>query len=178
MAIQKSVNKITIPITIDRLSIDDTDDIVELDKKCFPTPWSASAYLTEVHNSSAYYIVAKTDGRIVGYAGMWLIMDEAHITTIGVDPDYRGKKVGERMLIDMLRAAVQNGAARATLEVRKQNLAAQNLYLKYGFEIVAIRRGYYTDNNEDAFVMWTKDMQQPEYRRVFNMNVKQIEERL
>ncbi|MDI6828141.1 MAG: GNAT family N-acetyltransferase, partial [Armatimonadota bacterium] len=80
--------------------------VAELDAKCFPTPWSISAYTTEVHNPNAYYIVARHNDRIVGYAGMWLVMGEAHITTIGVDPEFRGRKIGERMLINLLDEAI------------------------------------------------------------------------
>lgn len=154
------------PIRIERMQAEDAETVFELDSKCFPSPWSVSAYLNEVHNKSAYYIVAKSGDRIVGFAGMWLVMDEAHITTIGVDPDFRGQKIGERMLINLLDEAIHRGARRATLEVRKSNIVAQNLYHKYGFYTVGIRKGYYTNNNEDAYVMWVDDMWSPDFLRI------------
>ena len=161
--------EVLIPIRIERMQLEDIDQVVELDKKCFPTPWSASAYSTEMSNTSAYYIVARSNGRIVGFAGMWLIMDEAHITTIGVEPELRGRKIGERMLLHLLEESVHRGARRATLEVRKSNRAAQNLYYKYGFKSAAIRKAYYTNNKEDALVMWIDDMWDAEYLKVFRM---------
>lgn len=162
------------PISIQRMQNGDVETVAELDKICFPTPWTASAYYTEVHNPSAYYIVARASGRIVGYAGMWVIMDEAHITTIGVDPEFRGRKVGERMLVHLLDEAIHRGARRATLEVRRHNLVAQNLYTKYGFQIVAVRKGYYSNNNEDAFVMWTNDMWSPEFLRLLREHKEEL----
>ncbi|HAH87133.1 MAG TPA: ribosomal-protein-alanine N-acetyltransferase [Armatimonadetes bacterium] len=173
MAVRKAEPRL-VPVTIERMQLEDIDHVVELDKKCFPIPWSASAYVTEAHNPSAYYIVARANSGLAGYAGMWLIMDEAHITTIGVDPGYRGCKVGERMLINLMQHAISQGATRATLEVRKRNLVAQNLYTKYGFQIVAVRKGYYTNNNEDALVMWTNNMDQPDYLRLLTQNTAQL----
>lgn len=168
--------EVRVPMQIDRMQVEDIDQVVELDKKCFPTPWSASAYSTEVHNSSAYYIVARTGSRIAGFAGMWLVMDEAHITTIGVTPEVRGRKIGERMLVHLLDEAVHRGVRRATLEVRKGNRAAQTLYHKYGFRVVAVRKGYYTNNNEDALVMWVDDMWDVEFLKTFRMRKEELGE--
>ena len=175
MVVDKAVG-IHPSIRIERMGLEDVEQVAELDKKCFPTPWSASAYVTEIHNPSAYYIVAKTDGRIVGYAGIWLIMDEAHITTIGVAPEFRGKKIGERILASLLDEAIHRGARRATLEVRKHNHVAQNLYQKYGFHVVAVRKGYYTNNNEDALVMWVDNMQSPEFLKALRINKERLRE--
>jgi ribosomal-protein-alanine N-acetyltransferase len=131
---------------------------MEIERECFPTPWHESAYLTELVNRSAFYVVACKDSEIVGYAGMWIIMDEAHITTLGVARDSRGEKIGERLLIALLDEAITRSARRATLEVRQSNSVAQNLYRKYEFVPAAIRRGYYTDNHENAVVMWIDNM--------------------
>lgn len=163
-----------VPIQIERMQIEDVPRVVELDKKCFPTPWSASAYTTEIHNSSAYYIVARTNRKIIGFMGMWMIMDETHITTLGVSPELRGRKVGERMLIHILDEAIHRGARRATLEVRRSNQAAQNLYHKYGFRVAAVRKGYYGNNNEDAFVMWVDDMWNTEFLKTLRMRKEEL----
>jgi ribosomal-protein-alanine N-acetyltransferase len=136
---------------------------MEIEVECFPTPWHESAYLTELANRSAHYIVACADSRIVGYAGMWIIMDEAHITTLGVARDCRGTKIGEQLLVRLLDEAMRRGARRATLEVRQSNAAAQSLYRKYGFVAAAIRRGYYTDNRENAVVMWIDNVTSPSF---------------
>src|SRR5207249_4228905 len=99
----------------------------------------------------------------VGYGGMWVIMDEAHITTLAVDPPYQGRKIGERILIVIMEESVLQGASRATLEVRENNEVAQKLYRKYGFREAAIRKKYYTDNLENAVIMWADGIREPEY---------------
>lgn len=137
---------------------EDVPRVMEIERECFPTPWHESAYLTETSNRSAYYIVATVDSTVVGYAGMWIIMDEAHITTLGVARDSRGLRIGEQLLVALLDEAMRRHARRATLEVRQSNQVAQNLYRKYGFTPAAIRRGYYTDNHENAVVMWIDSM--------------------
>ncbi len=137
---------------------DDLPRVMEIDRECFPIPWHESAYLTEVSNRSAYYVVLCQDDEVAGYAGMWTIMDEAHITTLGVSTPYRRRRGGERLLIALLVEAIGKGARRATLEVRQSNTAAQNLYKKYGFYPVAVRRAYYSDNNENAIIMWVEDI--------------------
>lgn len=164
-----------IPIRIERMKASDVQTVADLDKRCFPSPWSVNAYANEIHNPSAYYIVARTGYDIVGYAGVWLIMDEAHVTTIGVAPEHRGKKIGERMLVHLLDEAIHRGARRATLEVRKSNEVAQNLYYKYGFHVAAVRKGYYTNNNEDAFVMWVDDMWDPAFLKALRTRKEDLE---
>lgn len=104
---------------------------------------------------------------IVGFAGLWLMIDDAHITTIAAHPDYRGRHVGELLLASLIDIAYTIGAQRVTLEVRVSNTIAQNLYRKYGFHDVGIRRRYYSDNNEDARLMSTPEIRTPEYRDQF-----------
>src|SRR5581483_4411283 len=116
------------PVSIEPMRRTDLDAVHRIDKRCFPTPWLPSAYLTELSNRSACYLVARIGQEIVGYGGQWVIMDEAHITTLAVDPNYRGRKIGERLLLALMEEAVLEGASRATLEVREGNRAAQNLY--------------------------------------------------
>lgn len=137
---------------------EDVPAVMVIERECFTVPWRESAYITELSNRSAYYIAACIDGEIVGYGGMWVIMDEAHITTLGVAKKYRGRKIGEQVLIALLEEAMRHKARRATLEVRESNIVAQNLYRKYGFQPAAIRRGYYTDNHENAIVMWVDNL--------------------
>jgi ribosomal-protein-alanine N-acetyltransferase len=101
-------------------------------------------------------MVMELAGEVVGYGGMWLIVDEAHVTNIAVSALYRGRKLGERLLIELQKTASFMGAVRMTLEVRVSNLIAQRLYGKLGFYPVGTRRGYYSDNNEDALIMWAE----------------------
>ena len=111
---------------------------------------------------------APLPARIAGYGGLWFMLDEAHITTIGVRPDLRHYGIGELLLASLLHIASDLGAARMPLEVRVSNLAAQNLYRKYGFMEEGRRRRYYSDNNEDALIMWSDPLDSPEFRRRLN----------
>jgi len=158
-----------------QMNREDLPRVMEVERECFPTPWQESAYITELSNRSAYYIVATVDDLIVGFAGMWVIADEAHITTLGVARDWRGKKIGEQLLIGLLDEAISRGARRATLEVRESNTVAQNLYSKYGFRPAAIRRGYYTDNHENAIVMWVDDLHSTTFGNQYRTIKEQIE---
>ncbi|MCP3773171.1 ribosomal protein S18-alanine N-acetyltransferase [Paenibacillus sp. MZ04-78.2] len=134
---------------------DDIPAICEIEQESFPTPWTAGAFYNELtSNNFAKYLVLEYEGEIAGYGGMWLIMEEAHVTNIAIREKYRGRKLGERLLAEMQQTAVFYGTLRMTLEVRPSNLIAQRLYEKLGFRSVGIRRGYYTDNKEDAIIMW------------------------
>jgi len=159
-------------LTVERMSHDDVPEVMAVDQLCFPTPWSENAYRSELGNVNAFYLVARVaepraaggvssrpGRRLVAYAGAWIIMDEAHITTLGVHPDYRRHGIGERLLSALLERAAASGVRRATLEVRESNRAAQALYAKYGFTPIARRRRYYSDTDEDAIVMWVEDLQ-------------------
>lgn len=139
------------------MRVDDISTISEIEREAFPTPWSEGAFHNELTNNHfAHYLVMELDGQIVGYAGMWLIVDEAHITNIAVRQGYRGRKLGERLLTQMQAAAVFLGAERMTLEVRVTNYVAQRLYAKLGFIPGGLRKNYYTDNGEDALIMWAE----------------------
>ena len=104
-----------------------------------------------------------TAPRIVGFAGMWTVFDEAHITTIGVEPEHRGHGLGELLLVALADEAVRRGAEWLTLEVRVSNEPAQGLYHKYGFSVQGVRKRYYSDNNEDAYIMWSPSLRDPAY---------------
>jgi len=151
-------------IELRQMRVGDVPTVMEIERECFAIPWHESAYLTEITNRSAYYIVACMDDAIVGYAGMWVIVDESHITTLGVAKQRRGKKIGELLLVCLLDEAMKRGAKRTTLEVRQSNQVAQSLYRKYGFIPAAIRRAYYTDNHENAVVMWIDNMNEAGFR--------------
>lgn len=137
------------------MNVEDIPVICEIEHEAFPTPWTEGAFHNELTvNKFAQYIVLEFEGEIVGYGGMWLIMDEAHITNIAIREKYRGRKFGERLVREMQRKAIFYGIQRMTLEVRPSNWIAQRLYEKMGFYSVGVRRRYYTDNNEDALIMW------------------------
>ncbi|HEY6103164.1 MAG TPA: ribosomal protein S18-alanine N-acetyltransferase [bacterium] len=143
--------------------MDDIGRVLEIERESFRTPWPTDAYTHELReNRLASYIVARVADELVGYAGMWVILDEAHITTIAVDLRYRGQHIGERLLIGLIDAALDRGARWMTLEVRRSNDVAQALYKKYGFREIGTRKGYYSDNREDAIVMWTGNLRDRE----------------
>ena len=132
----------------------DIKRVAELEKLCFRTPWSENALKSELKNRVAVYRVGLLDDRIITYAGMWVMFDEAHITNVAVDPECRGHGYGRRIMLTMMQAALQHGAERMTLEVREHNAVAQNLYYSMGFYKNGVRKRYYSDSGEDAFILW------------------------
>lgn len=146
-------------IRVEPMTAQDLDRVLEIEALSYSTPWSRRAFVSEVtDNSYAYYFVARRDGVIVGYVGMWVILDEAHITNIAVAPECRRLGIGQTMLETMFERAKEHGATRMTLEVRVSNLGARALYRKLGFADRGLRKGYYTDSNEDAIIMWKDDL--------------------
>ncbi len=134
---------------------EDIDQILKIEELSFATPWTRQSFENELNlNQFAVYLVLEKEGQIVGYCGMWLIVDEAHITNIAVLPEFRGQKLGEGILRMIMEVAKKRGAKSMTLEVRVSNTVAQSLYRKLGFINGGIRKNYYTDNYEDALVMW------------------------
>jgi [ribosomal protein S18]-alanine N-acetyltransferase len=142
-------------ITFRLMQPEDIDQVWEIEKISFPSPWSREAFYNELHhNHFANYVVMINGDRVIGYGGVWIIVDEAHITNIAVLPEYRGKGLGEALMKKMMELAKHLGATKMTLEVRVSNHVAQSLYRKLGFQNGGIRKQYYKDNQEDALVMW------------------------
>ena len=139
------------------MTLADLDAVRAIELASFFPPWPDDAYRNELTtNKLATYLVAKMDGVVVAFAGIWLMVDEAHVTTFAVDPAWRRRSIGERLLVGLLDVAIARRAREATLEVRLSNVAARRLYEKYGFRPVGIRPRYYTDNGEDALIMTTE----------------------
>jgi [ribosomal protein S18]-alanine N-acetyltransferase len=138
-----------------KMKVGDLHKILEIESKSFATPWTYDAFYNELHtNQFAHYVVAEVDDEIIGYCGLWVIIDEGHITNIAILPEYRGKGLGEKLLVAVMDTAKSLGAETLTLEVRVSNNVAKGLYRKLGFQDGGIRKSYYTDNFEDALVMW------------------------
>lgn len=136
---------------------EDIDQVVEIEQASFTTPWSREAFYNEMnHNKFAVYLVIEQQDKLIGYCGVWIVVDEAHVTNVAVLPEYRGKKLGEALMRNLMSIARDKGARTMTLEVRVSNFVAQSLYRKLGFQDGALRKKYYTDNQEDALVMWVK----------------------
>lgn len=161
-------------VALEAMRLEDLPRVLEIERESFRTPWPRDAYTHELtDNRLAAYIVARAEAQLVGYAGMWVILDEAHVTTIAVDPEYRGQHIGERLLIGLLDAAIARGARWMTLEVRRSNVTAQTLYKKYGFREIGVRKAYYSDNREDAIVMWTGNLLERDFQaRLLELRVQ------
>jgi [ribosomal protein S18]-alanine N-acetyltransferase len=137
----------------------DLPAVLRIEGMSFSTTWPMNAFSNEIRdNKLAHYFVGRLGDEIVAYGGIWVILEDSHITTIAVHPDRRGLKLGEEMLLKLLDEAIGEGASWITLEVRESNDVAQKLYRKYGFTTVSTRRGYYSDNGENALVMWAGNL--------------------
>lgn len=139
---------------VDRMTLEDLEQVLTVERLSFPTPWSRRAFITELtENGYACYLVVRKGAQVLGYAGIWLILDEAHVTNVAVHPDQRGKGIGHLLMAEIVRRCEERGCSRITLEVRRSNQIAQHLYASFGFVSRGVRKGYYTDNHEDAFIM-------------------------
>jgi len=181
-----------LPYVIEPMKLDDVPTIAEIERAAFTMPWSANAYKYELrHNPSAEYLMlrytpwivdwrgpasiahslrrilgsSEHDPSILGYGGFWMMFDEAHICTLAIRPNWRGRSLGELLLATLIERALERQAGVVTLEVRVSNIAAQSLYRKYGFQGVGRRKGDYSDNGEDAYIMTTDPIATPEYRQ-------------
>ena len=140
-------------ITMGLMTLDDIEAVHDIEAATFRTPWSKESFYKEVtDNPCARYVVLREDGVTIAYAGVWFVLDEGHITNIAVRPDRRGMGYGEMVTRGMIQLAADSGMNWMTLEVRRSNKAAQNLYHKLGFIDVGYRKRYY-ENSEDALIM-------------------------
>lgn len=138
-----------------QMTEEDIDQILEIEQASFATPWSRDAFYNELYqNQFAVYLVLEEKSRVVGYCGVWIVVDEAHITNVAMLPEFRGKGMGEAIMRKLMLVAKGKGARTMTLEVRVSNDVARSLYRKLGFQEGGIRKNYYTDNQEDGLVMW------------------------
>jgi ribosomal-protein-alanine N-acetyltransferase len=169
----------------------DIATVQEIERAIFSTPWPRNAYYRELASrSSAHYIVLRQEGpverpegfqgaefdpSIVGYGGMWRMYDEAHVTTIGVRHDLQHHGHGRVLFAGLVQAAYDMGAKWVTLEVRTSNENAMKMYEAFGFKVIGRRKGYYTDNGEDAIVMWSDSIHSPRFRRAYESNLERIE---
>jgi [ribosomal protein S18]-alanine N-acetyltransferase len=189
-----------LPYRVSGMQLADIDEVMVIEARAFSSPWSARAYRYEISsNSFSHFVVVRqvVPGApepaesapnfidrllgtpplrrpplppVLGYAGFWLLIDEAHISTIAVAPEWRGLGLGELLLVALLDRAIAVSAETATLEVRAGNHVAQNLYRKHTFQEVGLRKGYYSDNREDALIMTTPLLQSWEFRETFEKN--------
>ncbi len=140
--------------TIRKMTLEDIPAVIDLDHKSFSLPWPERSFRFEVtENPASHCWVAEVDGKVVGMIVVWLIVDEAHVATIATHPDFRRQGIAKSLLAHALLRLIDEGARSSFLEVRESNLAAQEMYRKFGYEETGRRRRYYSDNDEDAILM-------------------------
>jgi ribosomal-protein-alanine N-acetyltransferase len=141
-------------LVVERMAERDLDEVLAIERNSFPSAWSRGSYERELRNDNCYYFCLRSAGVLVAYAGMWIIVDEAHITTIAVHPQWRRRGLATHLMRVLIGLAQTEGAIRLTLEVRERNEAALALYRRLGFEQRGILPGYYGDTGENGIVMW------------------------
>jgi ribosomal-protein-alanine N-acetyltransferase len=151
--------------------------VMAIERQVYPRPWSPSLFVSEMTaGRTRCYLVALEGRNVVGYAGLISYGDEAHVTTIAVDPGYQRLKIGTRLLYDIITEAREMGAHAVSLEVRVTNWGAQRMYGRFGFRPVGVRKNYYQETNEDALVMWTEDIRTPQYVRLLDQLISEAPE--
>ena len=139
--------------------------VMAIEREVYPRPWSPNLFLSEMNElRNRTYLVAKISKDVVGYGGIMCYGDEAHVTTIAVDPEQHRRKIGTRLMYELVQEAMRMGARAVSLEVRVSNWGAQRLYSRFGFRPVGIRKNYYQETGEDAVVMWVDSIRSPDYR--------------
>ena len=189
-----------LPYLIQPMQVQDIPEVMEIERVCFSMPWSTRAYRYEIEeNRLSTYMVARVavktqaDGLwdrvremlsggpahspVIGYGGFWIVLDEAHISTIAVHPDYRGQGLGELLLAGMLQRGIYLGGEYSVLEVRASNSTAQALYEKYEYKVVGRRKAYYRDNSEDALLMEVRPLDAA-YRQRLAQRVEALQNRV
>jgi [ribosomal protein S18]-alanine N-acetyltransferase len=153
-----------VPVRVERMTATDLEMVFDIERVSFATPWPRDIFLGELQgNDVAHLFVARLiagdrQGGVAGYTCTWVVADEMHITNFAVHPEFRRQHVGHQLLAGVLTHAVEVGCRQAILEVRASNRGAQRLYGQFGFAPVAVRKGYYADNQEDAIVMFLDDI--------------------
>ncbi len=148
-------------ITFRPMTMADIPVVLELERITYPQPWSEGIFRDELSLDDRVYVVAERDGLTVGFAGLMLVAEDAHVTTLAVHPDSRRGGLGSRLMLELIGAGLARGARNLTLEVRAANAGAQRLYERFGLTAVGLRKHYYRD--DDAVIMWATDIDQPDY---------------
>ena len=167
---------VTARVVVDEMDLADIPAVHEIERQSFRSPWPSYAFRQELTgNRMAHYVVARVGGQVAGYAGLWQIVDEGHITTFGVHPRWRRQGIGRRLLLHLTELSRAIGARRMTLEVRASNEPARTLYAQFGFREAGVRRHYYSDDGEDALVMTTPALDDPAHVRLVEAIRRRLE---
>ncbi len=167
-------------VKIRPMEISDIDAVIAVEAKAYGEHhWSKESFYNELSNDLARYFAAVDENNnLVGYAGCWQILEEAHITNIAVDVNFRRKNIGEALLKSIIDKCYEEKIKYITLEVRVSNTAAIGLYEKYGFKSLGVRKGYYQNNNEDALIMWTENIFYDKFKEEYNNNLDKLKEKI
>lgn len=159
------VERPAVNVRIEPMTLADLGEVHRIESASFSAPWPDEAYRSELTgNRLASYLVVRIDVEVIGFGGIWMMVDEAHITTFAIDPAWRRQRLGETLLMALIDLAMARRAREATLEVRLSNVPARRLYEKFGFRPVGLRPRYYSDNGEDALIMTTPELNGPAMR--------------
>jgi len=149
-------------LRVEPMTAADIPAVHDIERASFPVPWPAYAFRQELEtNKLARYLVVRAGPRTVAYGGIWLMVDEAHVTTFAVLPSWRRRGIGARLMLALMDLSLEVGANVVTLEVRLSNIPARMLYQRFGFRPVGVRPRYYSDNGEDALIMTTDPIGSP-----------------
>lgn len=151
-------------LILDHMRPEHLTALSELERLCFGPHWTATNFRKELDNPRCRYLVSLNGSQPIAYLGYWQILEEAHITSIGVHPEFRRRRIAQLLMCRMLEDCLTHGIKWVTLEVKASNLQAQNLYQKFGFAIMGRRKNYYQAEREDALIMWTEDVSAPDYQ--------------
>lgn len=165
---------------IENLSLSHLDDIMEIEEGCYGAHhWSRDSFIGELNNNCARYLTAiNSDGKCVGYMGVWRIFDEAHVTNLAVHPRFQKKGIAHFLILSSLDLCYQDKIKYMTLEVRKSNERAKKLYESFGFKSLGMRKKYYQDNGEDAIIMWTENIFSEKYKKIYDENKTYLNNRI
>ena len=162
-------------IKIKPMTKDDIDSVIVIEELAYGNHhWSKESFLSELSNELAKYYCAFNENKLIAYCGFWQILEEAHITNISVNPEYRRNHIGETLLKTIIDECYKNMVKFITLEVRVSNTPAICLYEKYGFKSLGTRKGYYQDNNEDALIMWTENIFYDKFKSLYEKNINNL----
>lgn len=145
-------------LEIREFNINDIEELYEVELTSFTDPWSKESFKDELNNEIAHYLVGSINNKVVAYIGAWFILDEAHVTNVAVKSDFRRQKIAKQLITAFIVLAKKHQITSITLEVRASNIPAQSLYQQFGFEKQGLRKRYYADNNEDAIIMWLRNI--------------------
>lgn len=162
-------------VVIKQIGLENLDDVMDVEIASYGAHhWARSSFVSEMNNDIAFYFCALINGKTIGYIGLWQIFEEAHITTLAVNPNLRGHKIAQALLIKAIDDCREKMIKYITLEVRVSNTPAKKLYEKFGMKSLGTRKGYYQDNNEDALIMWSENIFHENFNALYNKNRQEL----